>query len=114
MQLVRLRIQNFKSIRDLSITEIESALILVGKNNTGKTSVLDAIRVLGGACQVRPEDFNETGKNIEIEASLAISQEDLKVLHAHGVVGNYKRYEAWERDFFEKLPSYKEGVITFT
>ena len=42
MQFTYLRIQNFKSIRDMEIKDIEAALILVGKNNTGKTSVLDA------------------------------------------------------------------------
>ena len=48
MQLVRLRIRNYKVIRDMEICDIENALILVGKNNTGKTSVLDAIRVVSG------------------------------------------------------------------
>lgn len=41
MQLVRLRIRNYKVIRDMEICDIENALILVGKNNTGKTSVLE-------------------------------------------------------------------------
>ena len=31
MQLNRLRIQNFKSIRDMEIEDIENVLILVGK-----------------------------------------------------------------------------------
>lgn len=44
MQFTRIRIKNFKSIRDMEIRDIENALILVGKNNTGKTSVLDAVR----------------------------------------------------------------------
>ena len=33
-------VKNFKSIRNMYIKEIENALILVGKNNTGKTAVL--------------------------------------------------------------------------
>ena len=48
MQLTYLHIHNFKSIRDMEITDIDSALILVGKNNTGKTSVLDAICAVCG------------------------------------------------------------------
>lgn len=48
MKFSRIIIRNFKSIREMEIREIENALILVGKNNTGKTSVLDAIRMLGG------------------------------------------------------------------
>ena len=34
MQIKFLHIKNFKSIRELEITEIENSLILVGKNNT--------------------------------------------------------------------------------
>lgn len=48
MRFTYLRIRHFKSIEDMEIKDIENALILVGKNNTGKTSVLDAIRLLTG------------------------------------------------------------------
>lgn len=114
MQLSRIHIRNFKSIRDMEIRDIENALILVGKNNTGKTSVLDAIRAVGGNYQVTEEDFDEKRENIEISVSLAITPEDLGILHRHGVVSQYKRYQAWERDFCGKLPSYREGSLDFT
>ena len=42
MQIKFLNIKNFKSIRKLEIKDVENCLILVGKNNTGKTVVLDA------------------------------------------------------------------------
>ncbi|MCI8853135.1 MAG: AAA family ATPase [Lachnospiraceae bacterium] len=113
MQLVRIHIKNFKSVRDLCISDIENALILVGKNNTGKSSVLDAICLAGGVYQVKPEDFNERQQNIEIQVSLKITPEDLKILHAHGIVSVYKRYEAWERDFCSKLPSFQNGILEF-
>ena len=90
MQLVRIHIKNFKSVRDLYISDIENALILVGKNNTGKSSVLDAICLAGGVYQVKPEDFNERQQNIEIQVSLKITPEDLKILHAHGIVRDRK------------------------
>ena len=38
MQITDLRIRNFKSIKNLHIADIENALILVGQNNTGKTT----------------------------------------------------------------------------
>ena len=47
MQITDLWIRNFKSIRDMHIENIENALILVGKNDTGKTAVLDAVRGRG-------------------------------------------------------------------
>ena len=59
MRLKELRIQNYKSISDLRMTDIENALILVGKNNTGKTAILDAIRVVTGNCAIEMDDFQE-------------------------------------------------------
>ena len=57
MQIRSLHIQNFKSIREVRINDIESSLILVGKNNTGKTGVLDAIRIVMGGYEPKASDF---------------------------------------------------------
>ena len=40
MRIQKLHIKNFRYIRSLEICDIENALILVGKNNVGKTAVL--------------------------------------------------------------------------
>ena len=114
MQIKSIHIKNFKSIRDLSVCDVENALILVGKNNTGKTVVLDAIRAVSGDYEVRDTDFNEKKQNIEIGMALDITEEDLRLFHVHGIVSSYKRFDAWKRDFCEKLPSYAEGVVHFT
>lgn len=113
MQIKSLHIENFKSIRELTISDIENALILVGKNNTGKTVVIDAIRAVTGNYTVRENDFNEKKQNIEIAMVLTITEEDLHQFHAHGIVSSYKRYELWERDFCEKLPSFLNGQLSF-
>ena len=52
MRLTYIHIQNFKSIRDMEIRDIDRALTLVGKNNTGKTSVLDAVCAALGLLQL--------------------------------------------------------------
>ena len=52
MKIVYLKIVNFKSIRDLEINDMENSLILVGKNSTGKTSVIDAVLSAAGLRQV--------------------------------------------------------------
>lgn len=106
MQITDLNIRNFKSIREIHIRDIENALILVGKNDTGKTAVLDAVRALFGDYTVEEEDFRENYPNVEIRAKLRISEEDLKRFHKFGVVSSYRRYEAWYRDFCRKLPSF--------
>ena len=103
MQIKFLHIKNFKSIRELEITEIENSLILVGKNNTGKTVVLDAIRAVTGNYVVKESNFNEKKQNIEIMMTLAITEEELHQFHAQGIVSTYKRYDFWKRDFCEKI-----------
>lgn len=113
MQITDLWIRNFKSIRDMHIGDIENALILVGKNDTGKTAVLDAVRAVGGDYAVCEEDFHENYPNIEIMVTLQITQEDLQRFHRYGIVSTYRRYEAWYRDFQRKLPSYQEGELIF-
>lgn len=114
MQIKSLHIKNFKSIRELKIYDIENSLILVGKNNTGKTVVLDAIRAVTGNYIARETDFNEKKQNIEISMTLEITEEDLRQFHAHGIVSGYKRYESWKHEFCEKLPSFQNGMLTFT
>ena len=106
MQITDLRIRNFKSIKDMHISDIENALILVGKNDTGKTAVLDAVRAVGGDYVVREEDFWENFPNVEISAELRITEDDLKRFHRFGVVSAYRRPEAWYREFCRKLPSF--------
>ena len=84
MKITDLRIQNFKSIHDMYIPDIENALILVGQNNTGKTTVLDAIRAVGGEYRIGPEDFGEAGAKIKIRVTLSFSEEDLEQLRKIG------------------------------
>ena len=59
MQIKFLHIKNFKSIQELKIADIENSLILVGKNNTGKTAVLDAIRLATGNYELEERNFND-------------------------------------------------------
>ncbi len=114
MKISRLTIRNFKSIKELIIENVENAFILVGKNNTGKTVVVDAIRAATGSYPVTAMDFNVKRQNIEISMTLDITDEDLKQLHNCGKVSEYKNYDMWEREFQEKLPSYADGKLSFT
>lgn len=113
MKFEYLRIQNFKSIRDMEITDIDNVLILIGKNSTGKTVVLDAIYALTGNYEIKKEHFNKDEKNISIEARLRFEADDYPLLHRQGLVSRYKRYDLWEKDFHAKLPSLKDDVLHF-
>lgn len=114
MQITGLTIKNFKFIRLMEITDIENALILVGKNNTGKTAVLDAVRAVTGSYEIKASDFNEQRQRIEITVTLKISRDDLAMLHHHGRVSSYRRYAVWYEEFCRKLPSYQDGTLSFT
>ena len=84
MRITEIWIRNYRLIRDMRIRDIERALILVGKNNTGKTAILDAVRVALGAGAVRTEDFQEDFSNIEISVRMSLEEEDLIRLHRGG------------------------------
>ncbi len=114
MQISRLEIHNFKSIRSLTIEEVDLAMILVGRNNTGKTVVLDAILTVAGMLPVDSTMFNDAQANIEIMVSLKIGDEDLQRLHGNGMVSKLKNYEKWYQEFRQCLPSFADGVLSFT
>ena len=44
MRITRVRIRNFRGIRDLEI-DLGNVTVLIGENNSGKTSVLDALKL---------------------------------------------------------------------
>lgn len=114
MKIKSLKIRNFKSIRDMEINNVENCLILVGKNNTGKTVVLDAIRAIAGSYKVKEMDFNEKKQNIIFKLTLEITNDDLRQFHNYGRVSNLKDYSNWLKDFQKKLPCFKDQSMTFS
>lgn len=67
-----LYIKNFRSIRDSGeITNITKIFALIGRNNTGKSSILKAIQILLNKRSVDINDFyKDTTENIEISGTL--------------------------------------------
>ncbi|MEE1031478.1 MAG: AAA family ATPase [Ruminococcus sp.] len=114
MRISKLIIQNFKSIEYMELTNLEQALILVGKNSTGKTAVLDALHAVAGEYKIEKKDFRNQHPAIQVHIDLEISKEDLKYFHQHGMVSKYRRFEVWQQDFEKKLPSYQNGILSFT
>lgn len=116
MKIVAISIENFKSIKKLFIDEVDNAMILVGKNNTGKTVVLDALLALSNTYEIKETDFLDKNQSIEIGVTISIDDEDLLSLNERGAVSRYRRYEIWEEDFRAKLPSYskEEELLKFT
>ena len=44
MRITSVRVRNFRGIRDLRI-DLDEVTVLIGENNSGKTSVLEALRL---------------------------------------------------------------------
>lgn len=114
MKICYLKIKNFKSIREIEIKEIENALILVGKNSTGKTSVIDALLLAAGVNEVETYQYQNPNNSIEISLEIEFSAEDLLYFHKKGLVSKLRDYDAWYEDFCSKFPSYLDNIISFT
>ena len=114
MKFVSLYIENFRSIKRVDIAEIDDACILVGKNNTGKSSVLDALLAVCGKFKVLTSHFEDPLKPIKIGVVLEIDEtEDLWQLHRSKKVSNARKFDKWFEEFEERLPSYRNGKLSF-
>jgi putative ATP-dependent endonuclease of OLD family len=79
MYLAELEIKNFRCFREITLNLQPGLNVIVGENNTGKTAILDAIRILLGQGKYRydvsEDDFNHdasgvrTGNICEIHAT---------------------------------------------
>lgn len=114
MKISYLNIQNFKSIRHLEITEMENALILVGKNNTGKTSVIDAILLATGNHQPLKREFLDPQKSIVITMKIQFTDDELLYYQRKGAVSKQRDYNKWLEEFCTLLPSFQENTISFS
>ncbi|MCI8410789.1 MAG: AAA family ATPase [Lachnospiraceae bacterium] len=114
MKISYLYIKNFKSIKELEIKELDNALILVGKNNTGKTVVIDAICLVAGQFEIKPRHFMDPAESIAVTMEVELNEQDLLNFHRERLVNSHKQYDLWEKDFREKIPSYQDGKFSFT
>lgn len=62
MQLDKVHIINFRSIKDLEIKFSPRCRVLVGINETGKTNIIKALRLLDKNINPKPEDIREPSK----------------------------------------------------
>ena len=111
MKISSLHIENFKTIRNVTVKEVDSTFILVGKNSTGKSSVVDAIRVILGDLKVNRDHFNDPEKDVIISINCEISQERMEIMNKIGIVSKERNYERWEQEFFDTFPTLKNGCL---
>lgn len=86
MRLTKLRVQNFRSIRDSGEMRIEPLQALVGENNCGKSNCLRAVQcfLTSGAGGMSVQDFNDPEAPCIIECEFgALSEEEAKRLRPY-------------------------------
>lgn len=59
MELLRAKVNQFRSIREMTIPFDESCIILLGINETGKSNILRALALLSRATTVTPDDLRQ-------------------------------------------------------
>lgn len=111
MKISSMYISNFKSIKKLEITDIDYAFILVGKNGTGKSAVIDAVRAVTGNYEIKKSYFNNQNENIQIGVTLEASTEAMERMFEWGAVIKAKTYDEWEEEFLDKFPTFINNQI---
>lgn len=90
MKLKYLKIENFKGIESQEVNDIQSALILIGKNNSGKSAFLTAVRTLWGDYSPTPNDFYKLRNTFTMEARFEITDDYLDSLFYNQKIGFFK------------------------
>lgn len=109
MKISKISIKNFKSICNVDIKNVDNVLILVGRNNSGKSVILDAIRAVTGDYKISHRDFHSGEGNIVIGMTLEITFDDMRYMHRNGILGKFKHFDLWKKNFCQKLPAFKEN-----
>src|SRR5690242_15296786 len=81
----RVKFRNFKSLRDFSVN-LRATNVFVGPNNAGKSTVLDAFRVMGAAhafaCRRLPAPVTIRGRTAS-GYEIPISQIPISLVNVH-------------------------------
>ena len=92
MKFKKIQIKNFRSIKELEIDFLENPRVLVGINESGKTNILHALRILDRSFSILNSDIREpskAGEKIEEHFVLFIFE-----LEAHEIEELYKKIKS--------------------
>jgi len=112
MKICQLTVKNFLSIKELVLEDIDNTLILVGKNNVGKSSILKAVCLLCKDYEVEQNAFHIKNEPIEIRGILQIYDRDLEHLYENRKVSRHRKYEKWIDEFKERILMDEKGCTS--
>ena len=79
MKLRQIAVRNFRCLRDV-VVPVSDSTVLVGENNTGKTALLDALRIaLTRSGSTRSSPFSEYDYYMETNADSPKTSEGIVV-----------------------------------
>lgn len=120
IKINKLEIENVKRVKAVKIEPTASGLTIVGgKNNQGKTSVLDAIAWALGGNKCRPSQAKREGSMIPPNLHVVMSNglvverkgknSDLKVIDPSGNKGGQQLLDTFVEDLALNLPKFMES-----
>lgn len=80
MYLSKLKLKNFRKYKELEVPFKEGLNVLIGENDSGKTAIIDSIRILMGTQSyeyyfIDEKDFNDKNQEMEIECTFSFKEE---------------------------------------
>lgn len=90
MKIKSLTVKNFRGIQDQTIRDINNALVLIGKNNSGKSAFLTAIRAFLGDYTPQAKDFYKETDEIEISVIFEINDDYISTFFTNSKLGIQK------------------------
>ncbi|WP_150284136.1 AAA family ATPase [Rummeliibacillus sp. TYF-LIM-RU47] len=121
IKINKLEIENVKRVKAVKIEPTASGLTIVGgKNNQGKTSVLDAIAWGLGGNKYRPSQANREGSVIPPHLHIVLSNgliverkgknSDLKVIDPNGVKAGQQLLDSFVEELAINLPKFMNST----
>lgn len=114
MKLSKIKIKNFKSIKELEFNYPESGiLVLVGENNSGKSNIIRAIDLICGESWIGKEkledhDYYLRNKNLDIEINLFFDNGKSVKFSPNESKWGITYYQNWEQTL--KVPFNSNGI----
>ena len=62
MKLTQVKLQNFRGYQNEVTIPFECLTVLIGRNDAGKSSILDALNIFFNDAEIQKEDANVHGK----------------------------------------------------
>jgi putative ATP-dependent endonuclease of OLD family len=84
VKLSKLTIRNFKGIKELSI-DIENISVIIGPNNCGKSTILQALKVFGTAQKLEKKHFYKHDLSYPISFHATFTNITLEEAELHGI-----------------------------